>query len=387
MRVLVDFLPLLPRGGGLQNARNLWRTIQGHGREHHWLVFARPGLGLAPASSDHCDLREVAVESLGARLRIENVALPRAASAWGADVVWTPMGTGPLRSPVPRVIGWHDSSIAYPDAPVHSRLPRAERAAERLRAVLARVAGRRASRITVQTETMRSRLSGLWGLPGHRFHIVPNGPSTYLAREGPAPEHAPEPPVVLVVAEAKLAKNLEVLPSVAREMERRGRGDVRFDVTVSKGGDRWSHLLDDAMAREGEPEQINRIGRVAHEDLGPLFRGAAVVFLPSHFESFSATYVEAMHFGVPIVTSDRDFAHDVCGPAAIFADPLDPAACAEALERALDPAVRAGLRAAGFDRLLRFPDWAERFELYLAALAEAVGTDSPAYGPAGAIAT
>ena len=87
-------------------------------------------------------------------------------------------------------------------------------------------------------------------------------------------------------------------------------------------------------------------------------------------ESFSASYVEAMHFGVPLVTSRMDYARDICGPAAEYADPFDGRDCARALARVLgDPVRRAALRQAGFERIRRFPDWKERFRLYRQACA------------------
>ena len=46
-------------------------------------------------------------------------------------------------------------------------------------------------------------------------------------------------------------------------------------------------------------------------------------------ESFSGTYLEAMHFGLPILTSDLDFAQYVCGNAAIYFDPWSGSDIAE----------------------------------------------------------
>ncbi len=231
----------------------------------------------------------------------------------------------------------------------------------------------KAAVITVQTDTMRQRLGAQWGIPDERFHIVPNGPSAFLAGEAPAEEEASGPPTILVVAEAKPAKNLEVLPAVARELLDMGLGDVRIVVTVGPPGAAYAGPLDAAMAREGRDLPIDRVGRVAHEALGDLYRSASVVFLPSHFESFSATYLEAMHFGIPLVTSDLDFGRDLCADAALYVDPTDPGDCARTLMQALeDPAERRRLRDAGFRRLEAFPDWDDRFGRYLAALERAV---------------
>ena len=113
---------------------------------------------------------------------------------------------------------------------------------------------------------------------------------------------------MLVPGDPKPAKNLEVVPAVAEALARRRVADVELVLTVSPDPTRWSGPLDEAMARPAERVPIRRIGQVPHAQLGPLYRGAAAVLLPSLAESFSATCVEAMHFGVPLVTSDRDFA-------------------------------------------------------------------------------
>lgn len=388
MKVLVDFLPLLPRGGGLQNARNLWLAVDRLGGEHEWIAVARPDLGLAPRVGAHHEVRHMAPATLAARLRAENVELPRLAREWGADVMWTPMGAGPLRSPVPRVLGWHDSTVAYPGSPVHARMGWRERMVEGLRARMGAMAARGATAITVQTATMRARLADVWRVPAERFHIVPNGPSSLLAGEPPAPDTAPPGSgVILVVAEAKPAKNLEVVPAVAAELARRGRSDLSFVLTLPEGDGPWMGPFNRAVAESGPSVPMRRIGRVPHEALGDLYRSASAVLLPSHFESFSATYLEAMHFGVPLVTSDRDFARDLCGDAALFADPEDPVALADALERAIDDgATRSRLRHAGFSRVRTFPDWDRRFALYLEVLEGAVagtGARSARAFPAG----
>jgi glycosyltransferase involved in cell wall biosynthesis len=149
--------------------------------------------------------------------------------------------------------------------------------------------------------------------------------------------------------------------------------DVELLLTVPEGPGRWMEGLERALQRHahaGVP--VRRIGQVPHAELGPLYRSAAAVLLPSLAESFSATCVEAMHFGVPLVTSDRDFARDVCSDAALYADPTDPDALADALLRALeDDDARTALRCAGFARVRTFPDWSERLRLYLDVCREA----------------
>jgi len=75
------------------------------------------------------------------------------------------------------------------------------------------------------------------------------------------------------------------------------------------------------------------------------------LLMPSLIETVGLPYLEAMHFGRPIPTSDLDFAHDVCGDAASYFDPWDPDAIAASVSRfAADPGLRARLAAASSAR-------------------------------------
>ena len=371
MRILLDFLPVLPRGGGLQNARNLWRAVAEHGGEHRWLARARPGLGLDELPrGPHQELEVREAPGSPGRLLDGALGLPALARRWGADVVLVPMGAGPLRSPVPVVMGWHDATLAYPEL----GLDAGSALVRRLRGAYAAAAAGRADRLCAQTPSMARRLARVWGVPEARFRLVPNGPSAFLAGEAPAPATPPPGPRrVLVLGEPKPAKNLEVVPAVAAALARRGARDVEIALTVDDEAGPYGGPLEAAFARAGEGVPVRRVGRVPHHELGALYRSGAAVLLPSLLESFSATYVEAFHFGVPLVTSDRDFARDVCGDAAVYADPLDPEALADAVLRVLDDeGLRRRLRAEGRRRLAALPDWRERLTLYLAACREAL---------------
>lgn len=361
----------MARGGGLQNARNLWRTILAEGGEHRWLAFARPDVGLGEiGSSAQAEVREVDPGGALGRLRYQNGAMLRQAREFDADVLFTPMGAGPLMGDWPRVLGWHDSTVAYPEEYLASGLSLAERLGEFVRARVARRAARGAARITVQTEAMEKRLSALWGVPTDRFVIVPNGPSTFLAGERPAEPDAPSgPPLVLVVAEPKMAKNLEVVPAVLNHLR---SADPSIRMTITCHAPEADTSFGRAFAAAGSPS-IDFVGQVPHAQLGELYRSASAVLLPSWMESFSATYLEAMHFGVPLVVSDRDFARAICGDAAEYADPADAGALAGAVVKVVTiPELRAGLREAGFRRLPAFPNWSQRLQLYLGALEAAV---------------
>lgn len=77
----------------------------------------------------------------------------------------------------------------------------------------------------------------------------------------------------------------------------------------------------------------------------------------------------------PLVTSDREFARALCGDAAVYADPLDAGAFAEALRRVLgDADLRTRLVGAGVVRLAEaYPSPEEKFGAQMALLGRVAG--------------
>jgi glycosyltransferase involved in cell wall biosynthesis len=73
------------------------------------------------------------------------------------------------------------------------------------------------------------------------------------------------------------------------------------------------------------------IGSAEHRQL----RGDAIV-MPSTLESFCFPLAEGIATGMPMVAADMPYARELCGRAAIYAAPTDPAALAAAMERLLE---------------------------------------------------
>jgi glycosyltransferase involved in cell wall biosynthesis len=73
--------------------------------------------------------------------------------------------------------------------------------------------------------------------------------------------------------------------------------------------------------KAGLADHIRTLGYLEVKNCPAAYRDCHVVFHPSLLEVFSATYLEAFAAGRPVVASDLDFAHEVCGDAASYFDP------------------------------------------------------------------
>jgi glycosyltransferase involved in cell wall biosynthesis len=76
-------------------------------------------------------------------------------------------------------------------------------------------------------------------------------------------------------------------------------------------------------------------GFVTDEQLSTLYAHAYMLAMPSLYEGFGLPLLEAMSFGVPVLTSNISSLPEVAGDAAIFVDPLNTGSIAAGLTQAL----------------------------------------------------
>lgn len=103
----------------------------------------------------------------------------------------------------------------------------------------------------------------------------------------------------------------------------------------------------------------------AQIDLPAIYNGAAALVLPSHYEGFGLTALEAMACGTPPIVSNRSSLPEVVENAGLQVDPDDPVAIANAMRRILsDASLRAHLRELGLARAATFT-WRKTAETVL----------------------
>jgi len=89
----------------------------------------------------------------------------------------------------------------------------------------------------------------------------------------------------------------------------------------------------------GNPEIRDRIfvtGSVSDDEIAILYAMAKIFCYPSFAEGFGLPPLEAMASGVPVVVSNTTSMPEICGEAAVYADPHQPASIATAIDRLLE---------------------------------------------------
>jgi len=188
------------------------------------------------------------------------------------------------------------------------------------------------------------------GIEAERIHVAYPGLEAHFTADGE--RRALGRPYVLTVATLEPRKNLGTLIAAYELLD-----DVDLALAVV-GASGWGIQPD--LDRDG----IIRLGYTEPHELAALYRGASVVVYPSRYEGFGMPIVEAMACGAPVVASSHASLDEASGDAALRADPLDPAALADAIRGALaDPAP---LVARGREHAAQFT-WEANAHAHLAA--------------------
>jgi len=93
---------------------------------------------------------------------------------------------------------------------------------------------------------------------------------------------------------------------------------------------------------------------VTDAEYARLLADDAVLASTSLDEGYGLPLAEALALGVPAVVSEMEIFHEVAGRGALYVDPLDPAAVADAVRALDDDATRAEIIAAGTAHIARF---------------------------------
>jgi glycosyltransferase involved in cell wall biosynthesis len=116
--------------------------------------------------------------------------------------------------------------------------------------------------------------------------------------------------------------------------------------------------------------EVRFLGFVPDADLAALYRAATVFAYPSLQEGFGLPVVEAMAYGVPVVTSAGSATEEVAGGAAVLVDPAREQSIADGIDAALAEAETWSQR--GLARAATF-SWDLTVERTVAAYREAAG--------------
>jgi glycosyltransferase involved in cell wall biosynthesis len=187
----------------------------------------------------------------------------------------------------------------------------------------ARDAARRSDLIIAVSEFTARQVEGLLGVERSRLRVVHHG----ARRIGHAPaEDSARERIVLHVGAVQKRKNIARL---VEAFEKLGE-EWRLVLAGSFGFGSEEILRGIAGSRAGA--RIEVTGYLPESEIGRWYERAAIFAFPSLDEGFGMPVLDAMAFGVPVLTSNRSALAEVAGDAALLVDPADGAAIAHGLQ-------------------------------------------------------
>ena len=227
---------------------------------------------------------------------------------------------------------------------------------------------RRADAWVTEAEPARRGLHERLGIPLDKVAVVPNTCGDhYFDSQARCPFPGKGDQVRLLCFTASYThKRIELLPYVARELVAWGTEfDFEFVITLPRDDPTLEKVLGIARSLD-VAHLINNVGPVPVAEGPKMYRRCNICFLPTVLETFSATYPEAMAMGVPIVTTNLDFARAACRDAALYFEPNNAASAAKNIIRLVqDSRLWDDLIANGKDVLQSLPTSRRKYESYI----------------------
>ena len=173
---------------------------------------------------------------------------------------------------------------------------------------------------------------------------------------------------LLCLSKYYIHKNLESFIPLAKLIRSNGL-NIKIIITISGNEHPMAEQFLKNISNNKLKEIIVNVGPVDMKLVPEIYSQSDGLILPTLLESFSGTYVEAMFHKKPIITSDYDFAHEVCNDSAFYFDPFEPQDMLNKIlivksdKVSVEDKINNGIK-----QLDRFPSWEENFLSYLKIL-------------------
>ena len=193
----------------------------------------------------------------------------------------------------------------------------------------------RGARILTVSEFSRTRIAHHLGMAPARIGVIGEG-GEHILREpadlGVLAKYGLEQHrYALNVGNRAAHKNLGGQGEAAALLAQRG-----FKLAAVGGG---GAVFAGAEAAQGAA--VVQLGRVSDAELRALYENALCLIFPSRYEGFGLPPMEAFNCNCPVLAARAGSLPEVCGDAALWFDPAQPATLAAALTQLLDDAALA----------------------------------------------
>lgn len=182
-------------------------------------------------------------------------------------------------------------------------------------------------KIVVQTNYMKKGLVQKFKCDEKKIHIIPIGTNDIDKKL--FDENLERKLIEFIKAEQNVIanislytkhKNLERMLEAIKIIKQKYNYKIKLIMTINKEEEKAAETLLKLIDEYDISDYVLSVGNIKHDYIYQVLEKAKAFVFPSYGESFGIPFVEAMNFKLPIVAADLEFAHDVCGNAALYFD-------------------------------------------------------------------
>ncbi|MFN8414509.1 MAG: glycosyltransferase family 1 protein [Anaerolineales bacterium] len=262
-----------------------------------------------------------------------------------SDVLWSPANAGPW-SVSNQVVTLHDASVFdHPEwfNPTFAAWTR----------LSWKMLAKRAKAIITVSNFSQERLSFHLSIPREKIHVIYNGvgepfePQSQIAIELIKEKYELNKPYFLFVGTDEPRKNVAGLVQAWENLNLKSHS---LFIAGEEG-----KVFANQKVREARSLQTY----VSDEELPALYSGATAFIVPSFYEGFGLTVLEAMACGTPVIISDIPVFRELFEETALFINPFEPKEIANAMLKIIeDKSLAMKLRERGLIHAAKF-SWDE----------------------------
>jgi len=332
--------------GGKSVGQNIIRTLPEIAPMHEYLMIVPKDCGYPDFQSQkNISVLECPQMGLGKRWWWEKKVMRPAIDSFEPDWIWALGNFGLVNAPSKQSLLFHDAHhVDYPFScnqydffQVLGKIFKISFINFKINSTLQDI-----NKVYVQTSVMRKRFFSKYKYPIQNIYKCPNSISFSInSSEFSLKELkiGKDKFVLFILSKYYPHKNFDRVVKTFSIFKEELKDIICIIPVRADQGKRAAQLIK-TVDRAGLSDQIIFVDPIPQERLGEFFHAADVMFLPTLLESFSGTYLEAMHLDTPILTSDLDFAREICGPAAEYVDPYSLESMRDGILRLKNDAAR-----------------------------------------------
>lgn len=235
------------------------------------------------------------------------------------DLVFTVFGPAYWNPKSTHVSGFADGWCYNPNSLAFQQLSAKQKLRNKLIVTRKNHEIKKADFLIVETENAKYKINKFLHIPTSEIFVVSNTYhpvyDEYRNNLEDRKNSIDETFRLLVLSAFYPHKNLEIINNVIPLLKEKSEKKFTFYLTIKE---------EDFKNNFSKSGYIINFGPQNIENCPELYNKSDALFLPTLLETFSANYPEAMIMRKPILTSDLDFAKDICRDAALYFDPLNP---------------------------------------------------------------